>query len=1086
MSPASYQLDGREASREDFYATACDPRRHVVVEACAGAGKTWMLVARIVRALVDGAEPQDILAITFTRKAAGEMRTRLADWLREASALSLAQAKARLVEYGVPVAEAPGKAAALIGLHERVLASGRAVEVRTFHAWYTQLLRAAPMDLLASLGLAPGMTPLEDISDLKPALMQAFHAAVIADETLRTDYRLLSVRHGRSLLNAWFDAALARRAEIELAAAAAVLETSVEPAANANAPAQVRDAAFVARVQALARQLAARDKYRLQCQAAAQLLLDSLAQADDRLAYEGLRKALFTDAGAGTPRKQLGELPEQADLCDSLERMAAQIAQGQAHEDHAAMVRLSRVLFAEYAALKQRRQQIDMGDLERVALALLADHALSGWIQERLDARVRHLLIDEFQDTSPLQWHALYGWLAAYAGAGGGGSGPRVFIVGDPKQSIYRFRRAEPRVFEAAQQFVVDGLGGSRAACDHTRRCAPGVVAVVNRVFGGIAQEGGLPGWRAHTTGVPAAAQAAPALACLASAERPARTQRTENDGERARLWRPSLTTPRVEVTAVLREAEAGEVARAIETLVRVEGVSPHDIMVLARRRAVLAQAAEALSALHLPHVAPENLRLAELPEVQDLLAVLDVLASPGQALSLARTLKSPLFGASDVELLTLAQRARAAGGWWPALMLAADEPATTPALRRAAALLARWQAAGHTLPPHDLLDRIVHEGELLPRLAAAVPPERLARAMEAVQALLAAALELDGGRYASPYNFVRALRQRKVLAPPAQQRDAVRLLTIHGAKGLEARVVFLMDADAEPPRPETATLLVDWPVDASLPQRVAFVASEARCPPSLQALLATEQAARSREEVNALYVALTRAEARLIVSRTPPHRATSATSWWARLQALATAWPPAAGLPDTQVLGHAEFVALPLGRVGMDAPAAAVTAVAASVNDPAARLGLAIHRTLEWAALAPTGELELLATAAAGEFAVADAHAVLDVAQRILSSPACAPFFDRTALDWAGNEVPVAGVDAQAGEVLRIDRLVRTAAATPTWWVLDYKLGDLPLANPAHRAQLASYQRAVQALQPGERVRAAFINGAGELIELA
>ena len=1084
MNAASYQLNGAEASREAFYATACDPRRHVVVEACAGAGKTWMLVARIVRALVDGAEPQDILAITFTRKAAGEMRTRLADWLRQASALSPAQAAARLVEYGMPVAEAPAKAAALIGLHERVLVSGRAVEVRTFHAWYIQLLRAAPMDMLASLGLAPAMTPLEDISDLKPALMQAFHAAVIADEALRDAYRLLSVRHGRSLLNAWFDAALARRAEIELAAVAAVLDTSVEPASNTNAAALVREPDFVAQVQSLARQLAARDKYKVQCQAAAQLLRDSLAQADDTLAYEGLRKALFTEGGAGTPRKQLGELPAQAALCDRLDHIAAQIAQGQAHEDHVAMLRLSRVLFAEYAALKQRRKQIDMSDLERVALALLADHALSGWIQERLDARVRHLLIDEFQDTSPLQWHALYGWLAAYAGAGGGGAGPRVLIVGDPKQSIYRFRRAEPRVFVAAQRFVVDGLGGSLAACDHTRRCAPGVVHVVNSVFGKIAQEGALPGWREHTTGVPAAPQAAPALSCLASAERPARAQRSDGAGER--VWRRSLTTPRLELKTVLREAEAGEVARAIETLVRVEGVAPHDIMVLARRRAVLTQAAEALAALHLPHVAPENLRLAELPEVQDLLAVLDVLASPGQALSLARALKSPLFGASDAELLTLAQRARAAGGWWPALMLEGDEPTATPALRRAAGLLAHWQAAGHALPPHDLLDRIVHEGELLPRLAAAVPPERLARAMEAVQALLAAALELDGGRYASPYNFVRALRQRRVLAPPAQHRDAVRLLTIHGAKGLEARVVFLMDADAEPPRPDTATLLVDWPVDAALPQRVAFLAAEARCPPSLQVLLEAEQLARSREEANALYVALTRAQERLIVSRTPPLRAHPGPSWWTRLEALASAWPPAPEVQADVSAGEAEFVALPLNRSGAARSAARESAVVASQGEVAALLGQAIHRTLEWATLAPADDLERLAAAAAAEFGVANASDVLAVARRILTSPDCRILFDRDALEWAGNEVPVVGVGARAGEVLRIDRLVRTAGVTPSWWVLDYKLGGQPQSSPAYIEQLAAYRCAVQALQPGETVRAAFISGLGELIELA
>ena len=123
---------------------------------------------------------------------------------------------------------------------------------------------------------------------------------------------------------------------------------------------------------------------------------------------------------------------------------------------------------------------------------------LSGWVQERLDARVKHLLIDEFQDTNPLQWQALHSWLSGYAGAGG--AAPGVFVVGDPKQSIYRFRRAAPQVFKAAQGFVVEGLGGDRLSCDHTHRNAPVIMATVNAVMGAAQEQGGYEGFRAHTT----------------------------------------------------------------------------------------------------------------------------------------------------------------------------------------------------------------------------------------------------------------------------------------------------------------------------------------------------------------------------------------------------------------------------------------------------------------------------------------------------------------------------------------------------------------------------------------------------------
>jgi ATP-dependent helicase/nuclease subunit A len=1062
----AFHLDGADVARDAFYAATCDPRRHVVVEACAGAGKTWMLVARIFRALLDGAAPQEILAITFTRKAAGEMRTRLASWLSEFSTLDHAEAACRLGAFGLAPAQAALLAPQAVTLHERMLASGRAVEVRTFHAWYAQLLQAAPLELLVGLGLAPNLMPLEDVGEIEPALMHAFHRALLGDDALRADLRALSLRHGRALLARWLRAALERRVEIELADAADMLDASVEAPAEAQPLARVRSRAFVDAARALTRALGQGSG--VQANKAALQIASALALADDGACYDALRAALFTAKGNGTPRRQLGDLPLQAQLCEALQAIADELAQQQAHADHAAMTRLTRLLFAQYAALKQRRGLIDMADLERVALALLSDHALSGWVQQRLDARVRHLLIDEFQDTSPLQWHALHAWLAAYAGAGGGRDAPRLFIVGDPKQSIYRFRRAEPRVFEAAQRFVVDALGGTLAACDHTWRCAPAVVEVINGVFGALAATGRLAGWRAHSTQVAADAQAG----CwqLPSAERAARGP--ASSGSEPLRWRPSLTEPRYERDVVLRDVEAAQVARAIQHLVHDEGVAPGDVLVLARTRAVLARAADALAALHLPHVAPEALRLGELPEVQDLLALLDAIVSPGQDLSLARALKSPLFEASDDALLWLARRA-GRGRWWQALVdapLPQDAPA---ALQRAAPLLRGWQAAALSLPPHDLLDRIVHEAELLPRLAAVVPSERRARALDAVDALLACALELDGGRFLSPYGFVRALRARAVEAPVAQEQDAVRLLTIHGAKGLEARIVFLLDADPMPPRAESASLLIDWPVEAARPRRVAFLASASRCPPSLRALLADEDAARAREELNALYVALTRAEQRVFVSRTPPPHARDG-SWWQQLGPWSTAWqlpPPRA---KAQPQDTASVPTLPLHR---RTPAESAP-VPAPGDDSAARRGQALHRLLEWAARPGSPARSTLAAVAAEEFRV-DAGDVLAAASRILDSAACRPFFDAAALAWAGNEWPVAG----DGEPRRIDRLVQLPDGV--WWVLDYKLAGAPQHDPALRAQLAGYREAVRALVPGEPVHAAFVTAAGELIRL-
>src|SRR6185295_2663075 len=269
---------------------------------------------------------------------------------------------------------------------------------------------------------------------------------------------------------------------------------------------------------------------------------------------------------------------------------------------------------------------------------------------------------------------------------------------------------------------------------------------------------------------------------------------------------------------------EARRVARGVRQLIRDGQVEAGQVMVLARRHATLVWVAQELQALHVPCVAAEELRLGSLIEVSDFVAVLDVLASPGHDLSLAQALKSPLFGAGDAQLLALAQRAasHSIAGWWHALQQWRDAP---PPMARARDLLARWADDARWLPPHDLLDRVVDQGDLMARLAAAVPAERRVAARAAVQALLALSLSLDGGRRASVYTFVRALRQRALSVRAPTRSDAVQLLTVHGVKGLEARCVWVIDADPRDLREAKPGVLIDWPVELAAPRRLAFVA---------------------------------------------------------------------------------------------------------------------------------------------------------------------------------------------------------------------------------------------------------------------
>ena len=340
--------------------------------------------------------------------------------------------------------------------------------------------------------------------------------------------------------------------------------------------------------------------------------------------------------------------------------------------------------------------------------------------------------------------------------------------------------------------------------------------------------------------------------------------------------------------------------------------------------------------------------------------------------------------------------------------------------------------------------------------------------------------------------------------APPVRA-DAIRLLTIHGAKGLEADTVFITDADPERPSTETTTLLVDWPVEAEHPLRCAFVYSESRCPPSLAELLAAEMRAREREEMNGLYVAMTRAKRRLVFSATEPFQPPPRASWWQRVQpfaaavelepVMAIATPRRDRLASLQVLPRRAprlagpptepQLSLPFAATESprDKPASRSVLLEQESDDRTQALGRAIHRLLEWAGgagvQAPIAEL---AAAAAAEFG-ADAALVERHGAAILRHPDCARFFTGPQILWSGNEVAV----SDASEVLRIDRLVQLEdTAGPTWWVLDYKLHHGPEAIEPYRAQLRRYRAVIERAQPGAAVRCAFITGEGRVVELS
>ncbi len=515
-------------------------------------------------------------------------------------------------------------------------------------------------------------------------------------------------------------------------------------------------------------------------------------------------------------------------------------------------------------------------------------------------------------------------------------------------------------------------------------------------------------------------------------------------------------------------------------------GLKPSDVMVLSRKRAGLLPLQDELRALNIPAQIGEKTDLIDCCEVLDVVALLDVLVSPQHDLSLARALRSPLFGLGDESLVQIALLQRELNLPWYELLQKTELLA--PDMKGLAAILIGGRAGWTGCRPMMRYKASMTTAMCWPALWPPHPPTQRQTVLANLRSLLSVALERDGGRYATPYGLVRALKAGGTLAPVAVNSDAVRLLTIHGAKGLEAEAVLLLDTDTVERNADSMGVLIDWPGEAAEPRKFVFLVSESRPPACAQEALAAEQAARKREELNALYVALTRARNTLVISSIEPHRVTT-DSWWQRLQTLGDGLMREMAAPVSQAALDAASVACETGVFNLPELPALPESRALRPSEPAleeqdsvsARIGKAMHRLLEWGGQA-SGEH---VGAVAREFRLSPAQAAeaAALAQRIFGGEG-AWAWSRDAVAWQGNEVDL----VYQGQPLRLDRLVRRqdVGYEDQWWVLDYKSAIAPQQQPALVAQLRAYRAAVQLIYPGATVKAAFLTGQGSVVELA
>lgn len=855
-----------------------------------------MLVNRLVRLLLAGAKPDAILAITFTRKAAAEMQSRLSERLLALAAAPDDELFERLHAMGVE-AEADTLERAR-RLFETIIQNRQTVRTTTFHAFCQEILLRFPLEA----DVPPGF----DLLDSGAEQLEAAHAALFAEASMEPDgsiaealETLLDFCGGLHGLQRSLNSFISHRGDWW-----AFTEDAADPVAfateNLGQRWQVTPAEdplqhfFTAhRLSALAEFATLLSKHPTKGN---QDALEAIASArnpdlSNNERFAACRDVFLTKQGAPRARKpsktQAGKMGVEGQerflsLHDELSQAILQtidrISAHNAWQANSAWYRAGNRLLQHYQQLKQEQRVLDFSDLEWRAYRLLNHSENALWVQYKLDQRIDHLLVDEFQDTNPTQWRLLLPLLQEMA-ATEADTLRSVFLVGDAKQSIYRFRRAEPRLFHTAHDWLESHLNARTFPLHTSWRSAPAIMQGVNSVFGEHGPlHGRLRDFTEHSTHHSELWGEVKVLP-LIEAEDACEEGETE---EVAVSLRNPLNEPR-ELAADDRYRREGEqIAEAIRHLIKSGTILGHgenarpahygDIMLLVRKRTHIGYYEQALRDAGIPYIGAERGTLLHSLEVRDMVALLEVLHTPYNNLSLAMVLRSPLFDCSDEDLMQLAGWGK--GGWYQRLLDVAEELSEHEALKIAAVTLQHWrELAGH-IPIHDLVDRIFNEGNVLERYQAAFPPHLGNSAIANLTRFLELALEIDSGRYPSLGHFLSRLegmRESSEEAPdeaPVSGGDSrVRLLTIHASKGLEAPVVFLADTALGSGNDKAYRTLIDWPPEAPRPTSFILVGKQQQQPAMLCQQLEREKQEQERESANLLYVAMTRARQLLYIS---------------------------------------------------------------------------------------------------------------------------------------------------------------------------------------------------------------------------
>jgi ATP-dependent helicase/nuclease subunit A len=1093
---------------------AADPEVSAFVAANAGSGKTHVLAQRVINLLLRGCDPAKILCITFTKAAAANMANRVFETLARWTTLDDAalDAQIRLGSDSRPDAAQRARARRLFA---SALETPGGLKVQTIHAFCTRLLHQFPfeanvgarftvLDEASTAQLLERLTLdvlLEAAREPDSALGRALAAAIVAaaDRTFK-DVVGDAIKQ-RDAIEAW----LARIGGVDGAMAELSASLGVDPSDTLEAvEREFFSDSLIAEVEwpALTEILStgsASDRKQVAALAAARTAtgreriehyLKIFCRADLKP-----RDNIVTKKIAERHPEWLERLmAEQQRICALIDRERA-IA---ARERTRALVTIAAEVIARYRTEKERRALLDYDDLIDKTLDLFA-RASAAWVLYKLDLGIDHILIDEAQDTSPKQWEIVTTIAAEFIA---GGARPNVkrtlFAVGDEKQSIFSFQGAAPKAFDAmrrqfARQFDRPEHGWRYVRLQHSFRSGGNVLGSVDRVFerqevyASITDdEIGMPEHRPLPDAAPGLVELWPLIA-------PA--EKREIEGWDAPFDTESEESPRVK----LAQRIAKNVKRWTAT-----GMKAGDVLVLVRQRGPLFEAIiRALKNAGVPVAGADRLVLTEHIAVMDLMALADCLLLPEDELALAAVLRSPLFGLTEEQLFELAFKRPAS------LRARLHEKAKGDVFFEAVdRALDELAVAARHASPFAFFAQVLGPWRGRKKFLARLGPE----ANDALDEFLNLALDYEGRETPTLQGFLAWLRaaRSEVKRDMEMARDEVRVMTVHGAKGLEARTVILADTATRPNGPGDPKLL-------SLANgALVWATARANDIGDMGEARAVAQQAASDEYRRLLYVAMTRAAERLIVCGAQGIQKIPDGCWYSlvcdALQADCVSEPADDGEGD--VLRYRKFAAPPIAveqtvsapplasielpdwlvRNAAPIPAGAGTILPsraveeargrpAGVGSRSALLrGSLTHRLLQALPDIPPERRTKAARdylARAGRDLEAEECArIAEQVMRVIDDPR----FRALYAPGSRAEVPIVGRVCAGGRTVAVSGQIDRLAVTPEAVLIgDFKsnrpaprrIEDVP---PSYVSQLALYRAVLMRLYPDRPVRAALI----------